>query len=61
MAHGLETRVPFMDNDLVEFAMNCPVEFKLNNLQNVIRFNENKIGKKKRSLFFKKQMMASKF
>ena len=36
MAHGLETRVPFMDNDLVDFAMNCPVSLKLNNLQNVI-------------------------
>ena len=29
MAHGLETRVPFMDNDLVDFAMECPVSFKL--------------------------------
>jgi asparagine synthase (glutamine-hydrolysing) len=32
MAHGLETRVPFMDNDLVDFAMRCPVRLKLNNL-----------------------------
>ena len=24
MAHGLESRVPFMDNDLVDFAMKCP-------------------------------------
>ena len=35
MAHGLETRVPFMDNDLVDFAMSCPVEFKLKNLVNI--------------------------
>ena len=28
MAHGLENRVPFMDNDLVDFAMQCPVRFQ---------------------------------
>ena len=27
MAHGLETRVPFMDNDLVDFALTCPVKY----------------------------------
>ena len=37
MAHSLETRVPFMDNDLVNFAMQCPVKFKLNNLNNVCK------------------------
>jgi asparagine synthase (glutamine-hydrolysing) len=31
MAHGVETRIPFLDNDLVDFAMQCPVEFKLSN------------------------------
>jgi asparagine synthase (glutamine-hydrolysing) len=35
MAHGLENRVPFMDNDLVDFAMQCPVGLKLNNLAEV--------------------------
>ena len=29
MAHGLEERFPFMDNDLVDFAMKVPVEHKL--------------------------------
>lgn len=29
MAHGLESRVPFLDNDLVEFAMRLPVHFNL--------------------------------
>ena len=29
MAHGLETRVPFLDNDLVDFAMRMPVRQKL--------------------------------
>jgi asparagine synthase (glutamine-hydrolysing) len=53
MAHGLETRVPFMDNDLVDFAMKCPVRLKLNNLTDVIRLNENEPGKKT-SKFFQK-------
>lgn len=46
MAHSLETRVPFMDNDLVEFAMACPVEMKLNNLEDVVRMDENETGNK---------------
>jgi len=29
MAHGVETRLPFLDNDLVDFAMHLPTEFKL--------------------------------
>jgi asparagine synthase (glutamine-hydrolysing) len=29
MAHGLETRVPFLDNDLVDFAMRIPPRRKL--------------------------------
>lgn len=46
MAHSLETRVPFLDNDLVDFAMRCPVRLKLNNLGEVSRINENEpIGK----------------
>ena len=46
MAHSLETRVPFMDNDLVNFAMRCPVNLKLNNLADVVRINENEPGSK---------------
>lgn len=46
MAHGLESRVPFLDNDLVDFAMACPVHLKLNNLADVIRINENDPGDK---------------
>jgi len=53
MAHGLETRVPFMDNDLVDFAMACPVSLKLSNLAEVVRINENEAGDK-RSRFFQK-------
>lgn len=46
MAHGLEARVPFMDNDLVDFAMQCPVNLKLNNLADVVRLDENEPGSK---------------
>lgn len=53
MAHSLETRVPFMDNDLVDFAMQCPVNLKLNNLADVIRLNENEPGDKS-GRYFKK-------
>jgi asparagine synthase (glutamine-hydrolysing) len=53
MAHGLEARVPFMDNDLVDFAMHCPVSLKLNNLADVIRLNENEPGNKT-SRYFEK-------
>jgi len=53
MAHGLETRVPFMDNDLVDFAMVCPVSLKLNNLENVLRINENDPGNKTGKYFQK--------
>ena len=45
MAHSLETRVPFLDNDLVDFAMRLPVRLKLGNLQEVLRINENEPGK----------------
>lgn len=45
MSHSLETRVPFLDNDLVDFAQKIPVNLKLGNLQEVIRINENEPGK----------------
>ena len=46
MAHGLETRVPFLDNDLVNFAMKLPVNLKLANINKVKRMNENDVGSK---------------
>lgn len=46
MAHGLETRVPFLDNGLVDLAMGIPVEHKLRNLQAVVRLDENEPGSK---------------
>lgn len=46
MAHSLETRVPFLDNDLVDFAMKIPARLKLRNLTEVVRLNENEPGPK---------------
>ncbi|PRN01348.1 asparagine synthase (glutamine-hydrolyzing) [Aliarcobacter cryaerophilus] len=45
MAHSLETRVPFLDNDLVDFAQKIPAKYKLGDLHKVIKMNENEIGK----------------
>ena len=53
MAHSLETRVPFLDNDLVDFAMRVPVRLKLNNLAEVARINENEPGNKPARFFQK--------
>lgn len=53
MAHGLEGRVPFLDNDLVDFAMRLPVSMKLANLTEVIRLNENDPGPKARKYYQK--------
>lgn len=46
MAHGLEMRVPFLDNDLVDFATRVPVRMKLGNLGEVVRLDENAPGSK---------------
>ncbi|MCC5635726.1 asparagine synthase (glutamine-hydrolyzing) [Nostoc sp. CHAB 5844] len=53
MAHSLETRVPFLDNDLVDFAMEIPTRLKLGNLTEVVRFNENEPGNKTDKYFQK--------
>jgi asparagine synthase (glutamine-hydrolysing) len=53
MAHSLENRVPFMDNELVDFAMQCPVDLKLNNLAEVLKINENEPGNKQHTYFQK--------
>lgn len=47
MAHGLETRVPFLDNDLVDFACRVPVRYKLRNLGNIVRPDENDPNKER--------------
>ena len=55
MAHGLESRVPFLDNDLVDFACRMPVEMKLGNLHDVVAHNENEPGPKTQRYFQKTQ------
>jgi asparagine synthase (glutamine-hydrolysing) len=49
MAHSLETRIPFLDNDLVDFAQKIPVRMKLSNLNNIKKMNENNIRKLKKT------------
>ena len=46
MAHSLETRVPFLDDDLVDFAVRIPASYKLRNLEKTIRVDENSTGKR---------------
>lgn len=49
MAHGLEERFPFLDNDLVDFAQKIPIKYKLGNLEQMKRLDENLIGNKKKA------------
>jgi asparagine synthase (glutamine-hydrolysing) len=51
MAHGLEARVPFLDNDLVDFAMKVPVKLKLANVTEKTLLNENETGPKTERYF----------
>lgn len=48
MANGLEERFPFLDNDLVNFAQKVPVMYKLGNLEQMLRINENEFGNKRK-------------
>lgn len=52
MAHSLETRVPFLDNDLVDFALQVPVSLKVDGLDNIERIDEN--VPRKMSVYHKK-------
>ncbi len=45
MSYGLETRLPFLDNDLVDFAMKLPANMKLRDLDQHHWVNENAINK----------------
>jgi len=53
MAHSLETRLPFLDNDLVDFAMKCPINLKLNSLGKVVKIDENQQGNKQENFYVK--------
>jgi asparagine synthase (glutamine-hydrolysing) len=41
MAHSLESRVPYLDNDLVDFAMKIPASFKLGKIHEVFKTLQN--------------------
>jgi len=47
MAHSLENRVPFLDNDLVDFAMSCPPRLKVLAPSGSSIIDENLPGSKK--------------
>ncbi|HRI00231.1 MAG TPA: asparagine synthase (glutamine-hydrolyzing) [Saprospiraceae bacterium] len=47
MAHGLEERFPFLDNDLVQFAQKVPIHYKLGQLELMKKIDENELMKKK--------------
>jgi asparagine synthase (glutamine-hydrolysing) len=49
MAHGLEERFPFLDNDLVNFAQKIPVKHKLGNLELMKKIDENQLGNKQKA------------
>jgi asparagine synthase (glutamine-hydrolysing) len=40
MSHGLETRAPFLDRDLVEFALSLPVSLKVEGWRTKVLMNE---------------------
>jgi asparagine synthase (glutamine-hydrolysing) len=46
MAHSLETRAPFLDNDLVDFALRVPVKHKLKHVDRIVRLDENDLREK---------------
>jgi asparagine synthase (glutamine-hydrolysing) len=47
MAHGLEERFPFLDNDLANFSQKIPVKYKLGKLEMMKRIDENEFRDKK--------------
>ncbi|MGH2396846.1 MAG: asparagine synthase (glutamine-hydrolyzing) [bacterium] len=51
MAHGLEARVPFLDHEVVEWAMRVPVRHKLRDVLHAVRLNENEPGPKAQRYF----------
>lgn len=53
MSHGLETRVPFLDNDFVDFATSLPIGLKVRNLGKAGSLDENDVFGKSRQRFEK--------
>ncbi len=59
MAHSLETRVPFLDNDLVDFAQRLPVRLKLSDLERRRRARRERAGAQDRALLPDRRATAS--
>ena len=53
MAHSLETRVPFLDNDLVDFAQKIPVKFKIKKINKINKIDENELVNLKKLMMVK--------
>lgn len=49
MANSLEVRVPFLDNDLVDFALRLPSGCKVRDMDAILNVDENTIGKRRRA------------
>ena len=48
MAHSLETRAPFLDNDLADFALRLPASYKLRDLTQFESVDEDELAKRRR-------------
>lgn len=60
MAHSLETRVPFLDNDLVDFAMQVPMHLKIKNHSKKVDENdlESKVDAHKDGKYLLRQTLS---
>ncbi|OVE82225.1 asparagine synthase (glutamine-hydrolyzing) [bacterium K02(2017)] len=56
MAHGLEVRFPFLDNDLVDFSLKLPVKYKLGHLPAAEGLNKNSKRSNEGKLILRKAM-----
>lgn len=46
MKFGMETRVPFLDNKIVDFALSLPIRFKISDKNSIVKLDENLLNKK---------------
>lgn len=49
MKHSLESRVPFLDDELVDFSQKIPVNLKITNIENFSNLDENDLKKIKKT------------
>lgn len=53
MAHSLESRVPMLDNELVDFGMKLPIRYKLSDMEEAKRFQRKAIGEGKQDAYIR--------